>query len=264
MAKTSGKTKIKIAPKKGGASSGTSQTMSLARKPGQWLRRLWMWLGVALLVFLCTSVGAVVAYKWLPVPVTPLMLYRCAQQAANGQEMRMEHEWVPIDSISHNVAQAVMASEDNLFLHHSGFDFEQIHRARLEALHGGRERGASTISQQTAKNVFLWQGHSWVRKGLEAYFTVLIELIWGKERIMEVYLNSIEMGQGIYGVQAVAQFHFGKTADRLTAADAALIAASLPNPLKRNSAAPTRYMKKRQRQIVSLMKKIDDCGMGCR
>ena len=120
MAKTSGKTKIKIAPKKGGASSGTSQTMSLARKPGQWLRRLWMWLGVALLVFLCTSVGAVVAYKWLPVPVTPLMLYRCAQQAANGQEMRMEHEWVPIDSISHNVAQAVMASEDNLFLRHSG------------------------------------------------------------------------------------------------------------------------------------------------
>ena len=139
---------------------------------------------------------------------------------------------------------------------HNGFDIEQIQQARREAERGKRVRGASTISQQTAKNVFLWPGKSYLRKGLEAYFTLLIEWIWGKERIMEVYLNSIEMGEGIYGAQAVAQAHFQKEAYALTRAEAALIAATLPNPRRFNSANPSAYMRKRQVQILSLMDKL--------
>jgi monofunctional biosynthetic peptidoglycan transglycosylase len=175
----------------------------------------------------------------------------------DGDFPTLKHEWVPLSKMSHNAPQAVMASEDNLFLQHNGFDFEQIYKARIEAMKGKRERGASTITQQTAKNVFLWHGHSWIRKGLEAYFTVLIEFIWGKERIMEVYLNSIETGNGIYGIEAVAQLHFGKSAKDLTKREAALIAATLPNPRERNSAQPTPYLIKRRGQIIDLMGKID-------
>lgn len=199
----------------------------------------------------------VVALKYVPVYLTPLMLSRCAEQMIAGDFPSLKHQWVPLTEISHNAPQAVMASEDNLFLQHNGFDFEQIYKARIEAMKGKRERGASTISQQTAKNVFLWQGHSWLRKGLEAYFTVLIEHIWGKERIMEVYLNSIEMGQGIYGVEAVAQLHFGVSASQLSKRQSALIAATLPNPRERDSSRPTPYLIKRRNQIVDLMNKID-------
>ena len=145
---------------------------------------------------------------------------------------------------------------------HHGFDMEQIQQARIEAEKGGRVRGASTISQQTAKNVFLWPGKSYLRKGLEAYFTLLIEWIWGKERIMEVYLNSIEMGEGIYGAQAVAQAHFKKEAYQLERSEAALIAATLPNPRRFNSANPSPYMKKRQAKILSLMDKLLQLPMG--
>lgn len=138
----------------------------------------------------------------------------------------------------------------------SRFDFKAVRQAYMEHLEGGRRRGGSTISQQTAKNVFLWPKSTWVRKGFEVYFTVLIELLWSKERIMEVYLNSIEMGNGIYGAEAVAQLHFGCTADELTRAQCALVAATLPNPRKYNSASPSRYMMKRQRQIMREMKHI--------
>lgn len=248
-------------PKKSPARKTAAKTKPSGRS---WKRTLWVWTRNLAIFFFVSSIGAVLAFKWLPVPITPLMIVRSAGMVFRGEEVTMHHQWVPMSKISHNVPQAVMASEDNLFLKHNGFDFEQIYQARLEALHGGRERGASTISQQTAKNVFLWHGRSWVRKGLEAYFTVLIEKIWGKERIMEVYLNSIEMGVGIYGIQATAEYNFGKDAASLTANEAALIAASLPNPRKRNSARPTPYMKKRQRQIVKLMGKIEDCGMGVR
>ena len=154
------------------------------------------------------------------------------------------------------------SSEDNLFLDHNGFDIEQIQKARDEAEKGKRVRGASTISQQTAKNVFLLPTKSYIRKGIEAYFTLLIEWIWGKERIMEVYLNSIEMGDGIYGAEAVAQAHFKKPAARLSAGEAALIAASLPNPRKFNSGKPSPYMLKRQGQILSLMGKLIKIQMG--
>lgn len=176
---------------------------------------------------------------------------------------KLHHHWVPMSEISHNMPQAVMASEDNLFLRHNGFDFKQMDIVFHQALKGKRTRGASTISQQTAKNVFLWQGRSYIRKGLEVYFTFLIEHIWGKHRIMEVYLNSIEMGDGIYGVEAVAHDNFGKHASELTKRQAALIAATLPNPRRWDSANPSPYMIQRRAKIVSLMSKIDKANMGC-
>ena len=220
----------------------------------QWILR---WLRNIAIFFFVSTIIMVVALKYVPVYVTPLMLTRCVEQMMDGEAPTLKHQWVPLTQISHNAPQAVMASEDNLFLRHNGFDFEQIYKARIEAMKGKRERGASTITQQTAKNVFLWNGHSWVRKGLEAYFTVLIERIWGKQRIMEVYLNSIEMGRGIYGIEAVAQLHFGVPASELSKRQAALVAATLPNPRERNSAQPTPYLIKRRGPIVDLMGKID-------
>ena len=184
------------------------------------------------------------------------MLSRSIEQLQENKKINITHKWIPLSEISPNLVQAVVASEDNLFLVHNGFDFEQIEIARDEAAKGKRFRGASTISQQTAKNVFLFPSRSWIRKGLEAYFTVLIEFVWGKKRIMEVYLNSIEMGEGIYGAHAVAKINFNITADKLTVPEAALIAASLPNPRKYNSANPSAYMLKRQANISSLMYKI--------
>ena len=150
-----------------------------------------------------------------------------------------------------------MASEDQLFMQHHGFDLKAIGQAWEERQSGRRMRGGSTISQQTAKNVFLWPGRSWVRKGLEAYFTALIELIWGKERIMEVYLNSIEMGDGIYGAEAVSQLHFGCPASDLTRPNCALIAATLPNPLRFSSLHPSPYMLRRQTWIMGQMRYVE-------
>jgi len=184
------------------------------------------------------------------------MLTRSIEQLKGKRKIQIEHQWISLSGISPNLVQAVVASEDNLFLVHNGFDFEQIEIAQQEAAAGRRLRGASTISQQTAKNVFLFPARSWIRKGLEAYFTVLIEFVWGKERIMEVYLNSIEMGDGIFGAQAVAKAHFQKSAGELTVPEAALIAASLPNPREFNSSKPSAYLLKRQAKITSLMSNI--------
>ncbi len=210
-----------------------------------------------MIFFFTSTILSVVILKFIPVYVTPLMLIRAVEQMLDGKEPVIHHYWVPLDHISHNLPQAVMASEDNLFLKHSGFDLEQIQKAQIEAQEGKRQRGASTISQQTARNVFLWQHRSWLRKGLEAYFTFLIEKIWGKERIMEVYLNSIEMGRGIYGADAVARINFDTTPDRLTKDQCAYIAVSLPNPLERDSAHPSAKMKKMHNTIKKRMKQID-------
>ena len=224
--------------------------------------RLWLWVRNLLIFFVVSSVLAVVAFKWVPVYRTPLMYIRCYEQFVDGKDPYIIHRWVDLDQISHNMPLAVMGGEDTHFTEHNGFEEKEILKARLEALQGGRERGASTISQQTAKNVFLWPGHSWLRKGLEAYFTLLIESIWGKERIMEVYLNSIEMGDGIYGVEACAAEKFGKGASELTRNESALIAASLPNPLKMDPAHPTSYLKKRQQHILKEMNFVDDRQWG--
>jgi monofunctional biosynthetic peptidoglycan transglycosylase len=228
------------------------------------MRFLWDIIKKFLIIFIGSSVLAVVMYRYVPVYVTPLMVIRAVEQKQADKPIKLKHKWLSLDKISHNMVQAVVASEDNLFMEHNGFDFDQIEKAVKEAKSGKRNRGASTISQQTAKNVFLWNGGGWFRKGLEAYFTVLIELLWSKERIMEIYLNSIEMGYGIYGVGAVAKEHFNKKAAKLTKREAALIAATLPNPLRYNSANPSAYMRKRQRQIVSLMDKIAPVEMGAK
>lgn len=208
------------------------------------------------LSFLGSTIFFVILYRFVPVPITPLMVIRCAQQVGRGEKIRLKHHWVPMKEISPQLGIAVIASEDQRFLEHHGFDFKAIEKAIDENKKGKRRRGASTISQQTAKNVFLWPGSSWLRKGLEVYFTALIELCWSKERIMEVYLNSIEMGDGIYGAEAVAQQHFGRSAKKLTATNSALIAATLPNPLKFSSAHPSRYMLKRQSAIMRQMKNV--------
>ncbi len=214
--------------------------------------RVIKWMVVA---FFASTLLAVVALKVMPVWFTPLMFIRAAQHISDGEMPRMHHRWVTLEEISPEMPVAVMASEDQRFLIHHGFDFDAIQKAVKRNMKAGKKKyGASTISQQTAKNVFLWPGRSWLRKGLEMYFTTLIEIIWGKERIMEVYLNSIEMGDGIYGVDAVAQYHFGKTAETLSRRDCALIAATLPNPRRFSSKEPSKYMRKRQRQILKEMK----------
>lgn len=221
------------------------------------LKSIQKWLRGIVIFFFASTILAVVAYRWLPVSVTPLMVIRCVQQVGHGEKIRMRHHWVPLDSISKYMPVAVMASEDQLFMEHHGFDFNAIEQAMKERQAGKRQRGGSTISQQTAKNVFLWPRQSWLRKGLETYFTALIELCWSKQRIMEVYLNSIEMGDGIYGAEAVAQLHFRCKAADLTRANCALIAATLPNPLRYDSANPSAYMLKRQTWIMRQMKHID-------
>ena len=208
------------------------------------------------MAFFASTILSVAVLRFVPVWFTPLMFIRLAQQAGAGQELTLHHHWVSLDEISPSLPTAVMASEDARFLQHNGFDYKAIEHAAMRNMKHPEKRklGASTISQQTAKNVFLWPGRSWVRKGFEVYFTVLIELMWSKERIMEVYLNSIEMGDGIYGADAVAEWHFNTTASKITKAQCALIAASLPNPRRFNSAKPSAYMLKRQKRILHEMK----------
>ncbi len=221
------------------------------------LLRIQKFLRGIVLLFFGSTILFVLLYRWCPVYVTPLMVIRCTQQVWHGEKIRLRHHWVPMEQISPSLAVAVMASEDQLFLEHHGFDFNAIGQAIKERQSGKRKRGASTISQQAAKNVFLWPGGGWFRKGLEVYFTALIELVWGKERIMEVYLNSIEMGDGIYGAEAVAQLHFGYEASRLTRANCALIAATLPNPLRYSSKNPSSYILRRQTWILNQMRYVE-------
>lgn len=207
-------------------------------------------------VFLASTILSVVALRFVPVFFTPLMVVRCYQQVAAGQPLKLSHHWVPMSRIAEGMPTAVMASEDAKFLSHHGFDYQAIESAaKRNREHPEKQRlGASTISQQTAKNVFLWPSRSWVRKGFEVYFTALIETFWSKQRIMEVYLNSIEMGEGIYGVEAVAREHFNTTAAQLSDAQCALIAATLPNPRRFSSKTPSAYIQKRQSRILHEMK----------
>ena len=213
------------------------------------------WIVVA---FFASTILSVVIFRFLPVWVTPLMVIRCYQQVSEGRELKLSHDWEPLENISPSLPVAVMASEDARFLEHHGFDYKAIeHAAKRNREHPEKRKlGASTISQQTAKNVFLWPGRSWVRKGFEAYFTVLIEMLWSKQRIMEVYLNSIEMGEGIDGAQAVAEEHFNKDAKDLSRSECALIAVTLPNPRKFSSKNPSAYMQKRQARILREMKAV--------
>lgn len=210
-------------------------------------------IGKAMLWFFALSILSVIIFKFVPVPFTPLMITRAIDQKLDGQEMTSSHHWVPIEHISKNLQKAVIASEDANFLTHNGFDFKAIEKAMENNEKGKKLKGGSTISQQTAKNVFLWQGRSYLRKGLEAYFTILIEIIWGKERIMEVYLNSIEMGTGVYGAEAAAKHWYGKSASELSKREAAGIAAILPNPRKFKASNSSSYIERRKTRIVKHM-----------
>jgi monofunctional biosynthetic peptidoglycan transglycosylase len=226
------------------------------KKSGTFKAKLSRFLFKAALWFFGLSVFFVVLFKFVPVPFTPLMVIRAIENNAAGKENLFSHDWEPIENISPNLQKAVIASEDGTFLSHHGFDFTAMQKAYKSNERGRRIKGGSTISQQTAKNVFLWQGRSYLRKGLEAYFTVLIELIWGKERIMEVYLNSIEMGNGIYGVQAATQHWYRKDASSLTKMQAAGIAAILPNPRKYSATSSSSYINRRKDKIVRIMRHI--------
>ncbi|WP_372757068.1 monofunctional biosynthetic peptidoglycan transglycosylase [Mariniflexile sp.] len=217
------------------------------------IRKIFRFLYKSLLWFFAISIGLVVIFKWVPIPVTPLMVIRTVQQIANGEDVVWKHDWEPIENISKNLQLAVICSEDQNFLNHHGFDMEAIEKALEFNKKGKKTRGASTISQQTAKNVFLWPHRSWLRKGLEAYFTFLIEIVWSKERIMEVYLNSIEMGNGIYGAEAAAQHWFNRSASNLRVNQATAIAAILPNPLRYRANPATNYIQGRKNWIARQM-----------
>lgn len=202
--------------------------------------------------FFILSIVSVFIFKWVPVPITPLMLIR-SNEKTSEENTRWKHDWEPMENISPHLQKAVICSEDQNFIHHNGFDFEAIEKAIENNKKGKRIRGASTISQQTAKNVFLWPGRNWLRKGLEVYFTFLIETIWTKERILEVYLNSIEMGNGIYGAEAASQFWFKKKASQLSSSEAAALAAILPNPRDYRANPPTPYIQRRKSWILQQM-----------
>ncbi|WP_418636792.1 monofunctional biosynthetic peptidoglycan transglycosylase [Winogradskyella sp.] len=214
------------------------------------MKKLFRFFGKLLLWSIILSIGFVVLYKYIPITGTPLMAIRYFE---DNESKMWEHNWVPIENMSEHIQLAVICSEDQKFLDHNGFDIEAIEKAYEYNKKGKRIRGGSTISQQTAKNVFLWPERSWLRKGLETYFTFLIENIWSKERILEVYLNSIEMGPNIYGIDAAAQHWFNKTAANLSAYEAAAIASILPNPRTYRANPATNYIQKRKQWIVKQM-----------
>lgn len=213
--------------------------------------RFFRFLYKSILYFLIASVGAVVLYRFVPVYVTPLMIWRSAEALVVGESVSMSKTWVPIQQINKSMQRAVIKAEDYRFYEHSGFDWDAIEKAMKYNKTHKRKKGASTISQQTAKNVFLWPSRSWLRKGLEAYFTVLIEFAWPKERILEVYLNVIELGSGVYGVEAASQKFFKKSAKGLSNAQASLMAAVLPNPRRFRIDRPSAYVLRRQSKIMS-------------
>jgi monofunctional biosynthetic peptidoglycan transglycosylase len=225
------------------------------RKSG-WGRLLGRVVLSVLALLIVGPIVAVLIYKIVPPPVTILMLERMAQ----GQGL--DHRWVPLSEMSPTLPRAAVASEDGHFCSHHGFDFGAIEKAmKHDEKKPNAIRGGSTISQQTAKNVFLWPQRSWLRKGIEAWFTVLIETIWGKRRIMEVYLNTVEMGPGVYGAQAASERYFGIPASRLSPAQAGRLAAILPDPLKWKAARPGPYVRRRTGRIQARSDTVERGGL---
>ncbi len=217
---------------------------------------LFRFLKKLLLGFFLFTFCWVLVYRFVNPPITWLMLQRSVERQAAGKSWKLEKEWRSFDELSNNLKKAAMAGEDAAFMNHWGFDFKAIQKAFEKNQKGRKIRGGSTISQQTAKNVFLWPGRSWVRKGFEAYFTVLIELLWSKERILEVYLNVIEMGDGIYGAEAATQHYFGKSAGSMSKHQASLLVAVFPNPLRWSPVKPNRTVYYRQSLILRNMRRL--------
>jgi len=223
-----------------------------------WPARILFFLGWAVAGAVALSLAMVLCFRWLPPPTSAFMVERhLAQLFDSGSGRRISYQWVDWPAISPHLPLAVVAAEDQKFLRHSGFDFDSIGKALEKSQKGGRLRGASTITQQVAKNLFLWPGRSYVRKGLEAYFTVLLEMLWPKKRILEVYVNVAEFGEGIYGVQAAAERVFRKKPSELTKWDAALLAAVLPNPKVLRAARPSAYVLERRRWIAGQMRQLN-------
>jgi monofunctional biosynthetic peptidoglycan transglycosylase len=232
-----------------------------SRQRGALARRLLRILGVALLAWLLLTVVPVLVLRWLHPTTSAFMLEAAAQAAlANQRGYRTDYRWVGLERISPHAAIAVIASEDQQFPFHAGFDFDSIRDAVRASERGKRLRGASTISQQVAKNLFLWPGHSFVRKGFEAYFTVLIEVLWPKERILEMYLNVAQFGDGIYGVQAAAERFWRTPALGVTSEEAALLAAVLPNPHLLHADRPSAYVLERRDWILEQMRELGGEG----
>lgn len=224
------------------------------------MKKFFLVVAKAIAAFFIVTIGLVIVYRFIPPPVTPLMVQRKVEAVFSDSEHTSVHyDWVSYNDISPSVFQAMIAAEDKKFVNHAGFDWESIERAIKynERKQGKKVRGASTISQQVAKNVFLWPGRDWVRKGLEAYFTILIEFIWGKQRILEVYANVVEQGDDngnlIFGVGASADYFFGTTADKLSRNQAALMAAVLPSPRRFSIARPSKYVSGRRSFIAKQM-----------
>jgi monofunctional biosynthetic peptidoglycan transglycosylase len=228
------------------------ENKSFFKKTLRFLLKIFIW-------FLILSNLSVIIYRWVDVPVTPLMLIRSVQQKMNGKEMRADKSWVNLEKISPHLQLAVVCSEDQKFLEHYGVDFDALKKAMLDNetnKKAGKKkfRGGSTITMQTAKNVFLWPGRDYVRKGLELYFSLLIELYWSKERIMEVYLNVIEFGDGVYGAEQACRVYFGKTAEEITKVEAATLSPLLPNPREYGKNINGEYIQKRKLWVLKQMK----------
>ena len=214
------------------------------------LKKLWLWVKR----FFILSIVSVLLFRFIPLPITPTMLYFLGEQALDSKrDIVLKKDWESLSNISPNMRLAVIGSEDQLFYDHFGFDLTAIKKAIRNNEKGRRLKGGSTISQQTAKNAFLLPHRNYFRKGLEAYFTLLIELLWSKERIIEVYLNVIEFGNGIYGVEAASQQYFKKPASKLTRGEAALLAAVLPNPIRYRVDKPSSYILRRKNWIKRQM-----------
>lgn len=217
----------------------------------------WKWLKRIVAAFFILSIVSTILFRFIPVPITPLMLIRCVEQIADGELPTLKKDWVPLSEINSSLVLAVIASEDQKFAEHFGFDLEAIEKVAKQNIklqkRGKPIKGGSTISQQCAKNVYLFPQRSYIRKAFEVYFTFLIEVFWSKKRIMEVYLNVIEMGNGIYGAQAAAKTFFKKDAKQLSNAESATIAAVLPNPRRWNAGKPTGYINKRKNWILRQM-----------
>lgn len=213
------------------------------------VRKLYKFTLWSLLAFFVSTVLTVLVYRWMPIYSTPLVMIRMAEYALDGKWVSIHKDWTPIEEISPHLQRAVIASEDPKFLAHKGFDFEAIAKAIDANKRRKIKMGASTISQQTAKNVFLYPSRTYLRKGLEVYFTVLMEALWDKRRILEVYLNVIELGPGIYGAEAASQYYWNKSSQKLTLGEAQLFAAILPNPRRWNPKKPTNFVLRRRNFI---------------
>ena len=220
------------------------------------LRLLWRLVWRGALGFVVLSVALVLLFRFVPPPGSMVMVERKVQSWINSEPIDIQRQWRSWENLSSNAKLAVISAEDQRFPQHRGFDFVEMRRAWEASRDGERLRGASTLSQQTAKNVFLWSGRSWVRKGLEAWFTLLIETLWGKQRILEVYLNVAEWDTGVFGLEAAANHYFGASGSALTGRQASLLAAILPNPRNRSASRPDAQVERRSQWIRQQMRNL--------